>query len=84
MAGLRVVLREVVGLFVDDGLLALAILAVVGLCGWSLNDGRFDQADTAATLVGGCLLVLVSSIARAAYAARAKLAAHLDKRKGRP
>jgi hypothetical protein len=90
---LKTLLRETVGLFVDDGFLALAILAVVGLGAWTFNDGRVDEAAAAAALIGGCLLVLVGSVLRAAYAirasrrqppSRAKVAARLDEREAGP
>jgi hypothetical protein len=93
MTLLKTLLREIIGLFVDDGLLALAILAVVGLGAWTLNDGRFDETDAAAALVGGCLVVLVASVVRAAWSKRAsrerspayaKVLAQLDEREGRP
>jgi hypothetical protein len=71
MTLLKTMLRETIGLFVDDGMLALALLAVVGLTAWSFNDARFDEAAAAAILVGGCLVVLVWSVLRAAHAQRA-------------
>ena len=70
MTLLKTLLREIIGLFVDDGVLALAILAVVGLCAWILNDGRFEEIAAAAALIGGCLLVLVASVVRAAWLKR--------------
>jgi hypothetical protein len=71
VALLKTLLRETIGLFVDDGFLALAILAVVGLSAWSFNGGRLDEAAAAAALIGGCLLVLVASVLRAAFSIRA-------------
>jgi hypothetical protein len=61
------VFRELVGLFIDDGSLALAILAVVAFAGilaatmpqWPLAAG--------AVLLLGCLSVLLANVA---YAAR--------------
>jgi hypothetical protein len=70
MSLLKTLLRETIGLFVDDGMLALAILAIVGLAAWSFNDAHFDEAGAAAILVGGCLVVLVWSVLRAAYSLR--------------
>jgi hypothetical protein len=93
MTVLKTLLHEIIGLFVDDGLLALAVLAVVGLGAWTLNDSRFDETDAAAALVGGCLVVLMASVVRAAWLKRAsrqknpayaKLLAQLDEREGRP
>ena len=48
--------RELAGLFVDDGALSLAILAVVGLAGMA--------AMLMPVLLFGCLAALVSSVAR--------------------
>jgi hypothetical protein len=93
MTLLKTVLRETIGLFVDDGLLALAILAVVGLGAWALNDSRLGEAAAAGALVGGCLAVLALSVVRAAYATRAsrerasgraKVAIDLHAREGKP
>jgi hypothetical protein len=71
MTLLKTLLREITGLFVDDGVLALAVLVVVGLSAWALADIRAGEAIAAGVLVGGCLLVLVASVVRAAYATRA-------------
>ena len=71
MTLLKTLLREITGLFVDDGVLALAVLAVVGLSAWALADMRLGEVAAASVLVGGCLLVLVASVLRAAYSKRA-------------
>jgi hypothetical protein len=71
MTLLKTLLRKITGLFVDDGVLALAILVVVGLSAWALGDIRVGEGVAACVLVGGCLLVLVASVVRAAYATRA-------------
>jgi hypothetical protein len=71
MTLLKTLLREITGLFVDDGVLALAVLVVVGLSAWALGDIRVGEGIAACVLVGGCLLVLVASVVRAAYATRA-------------
>src|SRR5229473_408737 len=47
------------------------VLVVVGLSAWALADMRVGEAIAAGVLVGGCLLVLVASVVRAAYATRA-------------
>jgi hypothetical protein len=71
MTLLKTLLREITGLFVDDGVLALAVLVVVGLSAWALADRRVGEGMAAGVLVGGCLFVLVASVLRAAYATRA-------------
>ena len=71
MTLLKTLLREIISLFVDDGVLALAVLVVVGLSAWALADIRVGEGIAAGVLVGGCLLVLVASVLRAAYSKRA-------------
>jgi hypothetical protein len=59
-------LRELIGLFVDDGSLALMIVAVVMLAGIlaTLMPDLHLAAD--AVLLFGCLGVLLANVARAA------------------
>jgi hypothetical protein len=66
MRALRAVFRELLGLFVDDGALALAILAVVILA--AISAALIPDAPLAAgaILLLGCLGVLSASVARAA------------------
>jgi hypothetical protein len=61
MITLANMLRELAGLFVDDGALALAIIAVVGFAGMVVT--LMPQASLAAgaVLLLGCLGVLFSS-----------------------
>jgi hypothetical protein len=61
MITLTNMLRELAGLFVDDGALALAIIAVVGFAGMVVT--LMPQASLAAgaVLLLGCLGVLFSS-----------------------
>jgi 2-keto-4-pentenoate hydratase len=56
-------LRELVGLFVDDGALALAIVAVVALAGVVAMLGFTLAAG--AILLFGCLGVLLANTVRA-------------------
>jgi hypothetical protein len=60
------VLRELIGLFVDDGSLALMILAVVILAGIFVTLAPDLQLAAGAVLLFGCLGVLVANVARAA------------------
>jgi hypothetical protein len=61
------VLRELIGLFVDDGSLALMILAVVMLAGVLATLMPEFQLAAGALLLFGCLGVLVANVARAAH-----------------
>jgi hypothetical protein len=58
-------LRELAGLFVDDGALALVIIAVVVLAGL-VAMLMPDASWAGAILLLGCLAALLSSVARAA------------------
>jgi len=59
------VLRELAGLFVDDGSLALAILAVVMLAGILALLMPNVPLAAGAILLFGCLGVLVANVAKA-------------------
>jgi hypothetical protein len=63
MSVLADVLRELAGLFVDDGALALAIVAVVALAGVTAALGFSSAAG--AILLFGCLGVLLANTVRA-------------------
>jgi len=60
------VLRELIGLFVDDGSLALMSLAVVMLAGILATLMPDFQLAAGAVLLFGCLGVLLANVARAA------------------
>jgi hypothetical protein len=65
MSVLATLLRELVGLFVDDGALALAIITIVALAGivaTLIPDGRLAAG---AILLFGCLGVLLANTVRA-------------------
>lgn len=80
MALLKTIVREIAGLFVDDGLLAAAILVVIGGSAWVVNKAWLDEA-AAGALFGGCLLVLMLSVVRAACS---KVPARRDRKVGEP
>jgi hypothetical protein len=61
------VLRELIGLFVDDGSLALMILAVVMLAGVLATVVPDLHLVAGAMLLFGCLGALVANVARAAH-----------------
>jgi hypothetical protein len=63
---LGAVLRELLGLFVDDGSLALEIVAVVVLAAISAALMPNVPLATGAILLFGCLGVLLVNVARAA------------------
>ena len=60
------VLRELIGLFVDDGSLALMILVVVMLAGILATLMPDLPLVAGAMLLFGCLCVLLANVARAA------------------
>jgi hypothetical protein len=61
---LRNIVRELAGLFVDDGWLALAILGVVAFAA-VVSTLVLDQLATGVVLLLGCLGVLVADVAAA-------------------
>ena len=65
MSTLVLIVRELIGLFVDDGSLAIAIIVVVALA------TMFAGVDAPALVTGGvlffgCLIVVLENIVRAA------------------
>jgi hypothetical protein len=61
MITLANMLRELAGLFVDDGALALAIIAVVAFAGMVVTSMPQASLAAGAVLLLGCLGVLVAS-----------------------
>jgi len=66
MSALIALLRELVGLFVDDGALALAILAVVAFAGICAALAPNAPLFAGAVLMFGCLAVLLTNVLTAA------------------
>jgi len=66
MTTLRLIAREVVGLFVDDERLALSILAAVGLCALVAYGLPGKAMLVEALLTFGCLGVLAASVIQGA------------------
>jgi hypothetical protein len=62
---MTLLLRELAGLFVDDGALALAIIAAVVLAGIAATLMPDVPLAAGAILLFGCLAALVVSVARA-------------------
>jgi hypothetical protein len=57
--------REILGLFIDDGALALAILAIVGLAAAAAALAPETPLLAGAALLGGCLGALALNVLRA-------------------
>lgn len=66
MKGMIAVLRELAGLFVDDGSLALAIIAVIIAAGALAALLPAFPLAAGAVLLFGCLAVLFANVLRAA------------------
>jgi hypothetical protein len=64
MRTLIAILREVAGLFVDDGSLALAILAVVGVAAFLAIILKVSALAVGLVLLSGCAAVLIENIIR--------------------
>jgi hypothetical protein len=64
MRTLIAILREIAGLFVDDGSLALAILAVVGVAAFLAIILKASALAVGLVLLGGCAGVLIENIMR--------------------
>jgi hypothetical protein len=68
MKWIKTILREIYGLFVDDGTFALAILIWLGLMRWTATHLRLPPATSAIILFAGLALILAESAVR--YARR--------------
>lgn len=66
MRTLIAILREVAGLFVDDGSLAFAILAVVGIAAYLAIELKASTLTVGLVLLGGCAAVLIENVIRTA------------------
>jgi hypothetical protein len=66
MKGLRETLRELLGLFVDDGSLALALLAWTAVAGLALPRLGLPMGLAAPSLFLGYLVILLENLARTA------------------
>lgn len=68
MTWIKNVLREIFGLFIDDGAFALAILVWLGVVHWAARYIRFSSITLAVILFVGLALILLESATR--YARR--------------
>lgn len=66
MRTLTAILREVAGLFVDDGSLALAILAIVAVAAFLAIVLKVSAFVVGLVLLGGCVAVLIENVIRTA------------------
>jgi hypothetical protein len=66
MKTLLSILRDVAGLFVDDGSLALAILAVVAVAAFLAIVLKVSALAVGLVLLGGCVAVLIENVIRTA------------------
>ena len=71
MRTLIAILREIAGLFVDDGSLALAILAVVGAAAFLAIVLKASALAVGLVLLGGCAAVLIENVIRTAHGGEA-------------
>ena len=62
---LSLILRELVGMFIDDEFLAIAVLAVVGLAAILAFWVAASQLVVGGVLLVGCIGVLISSVLKA-------------------
>ena len=65
MTVLKEIVAEVIGMFVGDARLSLAILAVVGMAAALIACG-LDRLGAGGLLLAGCLFILVESVRRGA------------------
>jgi hypothetical protein len=67
MKTLIAILREIASLFVDDGSLALAVLAVVGVAVFLAIGFKVSTPAVGLVLLGGCAAVLIENVIRTAW-----------------
>ena len=72
MTVLKAVLREFIGMFVDDGALALLALGLIFIVAVLVEYMHLDGLLAGLVLLIGCILILSESIWRAARGARTK------------
>lgn len=65
MSGLKAALEELIGLFIDDGFLALAIIVIVAVATVLALWLRAPTLLVGGVLLVGCAAVLVASVFRA-------------------
>jgi hypothetical protein len=68
MTMLKELVAELIGMFVGDGRLTLAVLSIVAVTGSLIDFVGVDELAGGALLLFGCLILLVESVCRAARA----------------
>jgi RNA-splicing ligase RtcB len=66
MDTLKAVLKEAVGMFVDDGSFAIAILIIVAVAAWASFQLGPGSLGAASILFVGCLAALAENVIRTA------------------
>jgi len=66
MNALRTAAAELIGLFIDDGALALAALVLIATVAAAVKWAGLAPLGGAVLLLAGCLLILAESLVRAA------------------
>jgi hypothetical protein len=69
MSGILDLLREIAGLFFDDGSLAIAVLVILATTAILLGNAWFDGPEAMAFLVGGVIAALMENVVRTARVA---------------
>jgi hypothetical protein len=64
MDALNGLLKEAIGMFIDDGSLAIAILVVVAIAAWISFQFEQESPVTATILFVGCLAALAENVVR--------------------
>ncbi|MBW8727611.1 MAG: hypothetical protein JF625_20980 [Inquilinus limosus] len=70
MTTIKAVLAELLGLFIDDGALALAAIALIAAVAAAVRWAGLPGLGGALLILAGCLLILAESLHRAARAKR--------------
>jgi hypothetical protein len=68
MTVLKEVVAELIGMFVAEKRLTIAVLVVVTMAGWLVDIIGLDPLFGGATLLFGCLILLIESVCRSARA----------------
>jgi hypothetical protein len=63
---LTIAVKELIGMFIDDGALALLSFILIVAVGYATEQRFVDGTVGAIVLFAGCLLILAESVARAA------------------
>ncbi|TSD90041.1 hypothetical protein FFK22_004355 [Mycobacterium sp. KBS0706] len=70
MSAIKTVLAELLGLFIDDGALALAAIALIAAVAAAVRWAELPGLEGGLLILAGCLLILAESLTRAARAKR--------------